>query len=322
MYDWFNRAAGVSGASPEPDIVVEPDETLWCALKGQAAELGSRTVFSFTRAKSKALARERAPLAGEELKTAVTAALRLPERSGVPDYRILRPTRGRRYPKPHATTYAVETEPGIHALVYRLADERLLARPPRDARRAVLYVAHHSSDAELRDEPLIAEVLKAEPQATFYTCDVRGVGESRPNTCGTNKFLDPYGSDYFYAIHGIMRDYPYVGQKTYDVLRVLDWLTSLGYEEVHLVAKGWGATPATFAALLSPSVTQVTLKNALTSYADIAESETYAWPLSCLLPGVLRHFDLPDCYRALEGKRLRQIDPWGANAAETKESRP
>ena len=322
MYDWFNHAAGVSGASPEPDIVIERDETLWCAPKGQVAELESRTVFSFTRAKSKALARERAPLAGEELRAAVAAALRLPERKGVPDYRILRPTRGRKYPKPHATTYAVETEPGIHALVYRLADERLLGRPPREARRAVLYVAHHSSDAELRDEPLIAEMLKAEPQATFYTCDVRGVGESRPNTCGTNQFLNPYGSDYFYAIHGIMLDYPYVGQKTYDVLRVLDWLTSRGYEEVHLVAKGWGAIPATFAAILSPVVTQVTLKNALTSYVDVAESETYAWPLSCLLPGVLRHFDLPDCHRALEGKRLRQIDPWGANAVEIKESHP
>jgi hypothetical protein len=27
---------------------------------------------------------------------------------------------------------------------------------------------------------------------------------------------------------------------------------------------------------------------------------------------VLRRFDLPDCYRALEPKRLRQIEPCGA----------
>jgi dienelactone hydrolase len=321
MYDWFNRAAGVSGSSPEDDIVVEKDETLWCAPKGQVAELGSRTVFSFTRATSKALARERVPLDGEDLKAAVADALRLPERQGVPAYRILRPTWDRKYPKRHATTYAVETEPGIHALVYRLGEERLLGRPPRGIPRAVLYVAHHSSDDELRGEPLIADVLEAEPKAAFYTCDVRGIGESRPNTCGTNMFLNPYGSDYFYAIHGIMLDYPYVGQKTHDVLRVVDWLRSLGHEDVHLVAKGWGALPATFAALLSPAVTQVTLKNALTSYADIAESETYAWPLSSLLPGVLRQFDLPDCYRALESKTLRRIDPWGADAT-TKENRP
>jgi len=174
-------------------------------------------------------------------------------------------------------------------------------------------VAHHSSDAELREEPLIKEILAAEPDAAFYSCDVRGTGESQPDTCNEDSFLHPYGCDYFYAIHSIMLDTPYVGQKTHDVLRVLDWLRGHGHEEVHLVAKGWGALPATFAAVLSDDVKQVTLKNALTSYSDIAESETYAWPLSCLLPNVLKSFDLPDCYEALKKKNLRQIDPCGAD---------
>jgi len=35
----------------------------------------------------------------------------------------------------------------------------------------------------------------------------------------------------------------------------------------------------------------VTLKNALTSYGDVAQSEDYHWPLSTLLPGVLERFD-------------------------------
>ena len=57
----------------------------------------------------------------------------------------------------------------------------------------------------------MAELLKAEPQAAFYACDVRGIGESQPNTCGTEQFLEPYGSDFFYAIHAIMLDHPYLG---------------------------------------------------------------------------------------------------------------
>ena len=81
---------------------------------------------------------------------------------------------------------------------------------------------------------------------------------------------------------------------------MLDWLASVGYEEVHLAARGWGAFPATFAALLAEKfVVQVTLKNALTSYADVAESENYAWPLSSFIPGVLEKFDLPDCYSCI-----------------------
>jgi hypothetical protein len=275
------------------------------------ADSRSRTVFSFTREKSKALAGKRPTLSAGQLKEAATSLLKLPKRVGVPEFRILRAVGGRKYPKPHATPYAVETERGVFALVYRLADQRLDSRPPRGPTRAVLYVAHHSSDAELRDEPLVAQLIKQEPGAAFYTCDVRGIGESRPDTCGVNQFLSPYGNDYFYAIHALMLDASYVGQKTFDVLRVLDWLQSFGHKEVHLAAKGWGSIPAAFAALLAEPVVQVTLQNALTSYQAVAEAERYNWPLSAFVPGVLARFDLPDCYRALKAKKLRLLDPWG-----------
>jgi dienelactone hydrolase len=312
MYQWFNHVTHVSDLEAEPQLVIEKDETLWCTPKGQVSELSSRTVFAFTRVKSQDLARRRPKSSRADLQSTVGSALKLAERSGVPEYRILRSIAGRKYPKPAATTYAVETEPGVFAVVYRLGTEPHFSRPPRDKGRAILYVAHHSSDAELREEPLIAELLAAEPDATFYACDVRGIGESRPDTCGANQFLAPYGSDYFYAIHSLMLDAPYVGQKTHDVLRVLDWLASF-HGEVHLAARGWGAFPATFAALVADKiVTQVTLKNALTSYAEIAESESYSWPLSSFIPGVLEKFDLPDCYRILAEKKLRQIEPWGA----------
>jgi len=314
MYRWFNRATGVSDAQTEPELVIEDDETLWCTPKGQVVELESRPVFSFTKAKSEALAKKRPALAGDALVQAVSETLKLPPREGLPPYRILRAIRSRKYPKPHFVTYAVETEPGLHALVYRLMDERHYSRPPRGYDRAVLYVAHQSADAELRDEPLVGELLEAEPDSAFFTCDVRGIGESRPNTCGQDTFLSAYGNDFFYAIHALMLDYPYVGQKTHDVLRVLDWLVGCGHKEVHLAAKGWGAIPATFAALTSGAVVQVTLKNALTSYADVAQSEDYHWPLSTLLPNELERFDLPECYRVLEAKKLRQIEPWGPAA--------
>jgi hypothetical protein len=107
-----------------------------------------------------------------------------------------------------------------------------------------------------------------------------------------------------------MLDRPYVGQKTRDLLAVLEWLADAGHRSIHLAARGWGALPATFAAVLSPRVTQVTLKHALSSYADVAETEVYRWPLSALVPGVLRSWDLPDCYRDLERtKKLKQIEP-------------
>jgi len=190
-----------------------------------------------------------------------------------------------------------------------LTDEPAYSRPRATSAAAFLYVAHLSSDAELRDEPLIRDVVAAEPEAAFFACDVRGIGESLPGTCEPDSFHSSYGCDYFYAVHGLMLDRPYLGQKTYDVLRVLQWLESLGHTEIHLVARGWGALCGTFAALQSPSVKRVTLKHALVSYADIAETEDYNWPLATLLPDVLAHFDLPDCYAELAAKNLVQIEP-------------
>ena len=306
MYRWFTRVTGAAGDVQEPALTLEKAETLWCTPRGQVVEQGSRTVFFFTRQKSRALAASRKPLAGEALVRAVQDLLHLPPSAGAPDFRVLRRSTGRRYPKPFSATYAVETEPGIHALVYLLADEAVFSPPPLDTRRAVLYVSHQSSDAELRDEPLPRELLAAEPAAAFYTCDVRGVGESRPNTCGLDAYA-PYGSDYCYAGHALMIDYPYIGQKTHDVLRVLDWLKACGHSGVHLAANGWGTVPATFAALLSPLVVQVTLKNAPASYAEVAQTEMYDWPLSAIVPNVLATFDLPDCYAALRAKQLRQV---------------
>lgn len=314
MYRWFNRVTKVSTAQSEPELVLEKEETLWCTTRGQVAESKVRTIGDFTREASVAARQRRGEVRGAALERALRDTLKLPTASGVPEYRILRPGNDRQYPKKYAGTYAVETEPGVFALVYRLDDNPLLSRPPKGSKRAVLYVSHRSADAELREEPLLREVIVAEPGAAIFACDVRGVGESQPNTTGAS-FDDPYGPDYFYAVHGIMLDYSYPAQRTHDVLRVIAWLKANGHAEVHLVAKGWGAVPATFAAVLAAEVTQVTLKNALTSYGEIAEAEDYNWPLSSFVPNVINAFDLPDCYRALTAKKLRQVDAWGPLAS-------
>ncbi len=311
MYRWFNRATQVSDAETEPELTFEDDATLYATPRGQVVDLGARSVFSFTREKAESLRAARKPVEGEALRQRLTEALRLPPRDDPWRFRILRPIGGREYPRPQFTTYVVETEPMAQAVVYMLTRERHLSRPP-GARRALLYVPHLSADAELRDEPLLAELIDTETEAAIFTCDPRGSGESQPDTCGRNMFHHPYGSDYFYAIHSLMLDRPYVGQKTFDVLRVIDFLAKTGHEEVHLVGKGRGALPAAFAAVLDDRVVQVTLKNALVSYGAVAESEDYDWPLSTFLPGVLKQFDLPDCYRALSGKGLKIIEPWDA----------
>jgi cephalosporin-C deacetylase-like acetyl esterase len=314
MYGWFNRWSGVSTINSEPPLVMEKEETLWCTPHGQVAELQSKTIYSFTGQQSRSLAAQRGQLDGGALQHAVSNALRLPARTGTPEFRILRPLPDRKYPLRHALPYMVETDPGVHAIVYRLTREPLLSRPPRDTTRAILYVSHESADEELRREQLVRDLIGADPGAAFYACDVRGVGDSEPRTTSLNN-SDEYSTDYFYSSHGIMLDYPYIGQRTFDILRVLEWMAATGYGQIHLAGRGYGALPATFAAVISDRVNRVTLKNALGSYAEVAEAKDYNWPLSAFPAGVLTSFDLPDCYRELKKKNLTQLEPWGAVAS-------
>lgn len=313
MYRFFGRATGLEVANAEPEMKIETDADLQCTPEGQVARLGSKMVMAYTKETAESLAQQRQTPTGEALQKAVRQVLHLPEvPSTAPDYRILRNAGNRHYPVKDYCTYAVETGPETHALLTRLSSEPLTSRLPHGQKKAVLYIAHRSSDAELREEPLVKELIAAAPDAAFFACDVRGIGESQPDTCGVNRFLRPYGSHYFYAAYGLMLNQPLLGLRTLDVLRVVQLLTAAGHTEIHLAGKGWGALPAALAALLSDQVQQVTLKNALTSFQEIAVHEDYQWPYAVMPHGVLKHWDLPDCYRALEPKRLHQIEPWGA----------
>ena len=57
----------------------------------------------------------------------------------------------------------------------------------------------------------------------------------------------------------------------------------------------------------------MTLINAPTSYAAMAQTRYQQWPQSAMLPHVLEHFDLPDLYRELKSKGLETIEPLDAN---------
>lgn len=309
MYRFFNSLTGASEASAEPAIVLEENAALQCTPGGQVVlDPGSRTVFTFTKAKAERLAeaREASGLSGEKLREAVAATLGLPERdpATAPDYRILRPYGPKRgYPASHWIHYAVETEPGIQAVCTVLRDESHVSRlpaAPEGGGKALLWIAELSADAELREsEELRGLIAAQEPGTLVLACDPRGVGDSLPGTAG-NRPLDYYGSDYFYAAYANMLGRPYLGGKTHDVLRVVDLLASRGWTSIHLAAKGRATLPGGLAAFLDERVAKATLIDRLESWHSIAVDEHYQWPLSHMVFGVLRTWDLPQVWSALE----------------------
>ncbi|RMF44378.1 MAG: hypothetical protein D6753_02735, partial [Planctomycetota bacterium] len=304
MYGWFNRATGRSASRTEPELTLEDDQTLRCTPGGQVKSLGSKTVFDFTSQRAARLASERKPLGADELVSQVRRLLKVPQLPATaPTYRILRPFSIAARSTFQATPYAVQTEPGIHAVVYGIFSERHYSRPVGHGNPAALYVAGASAYEELRRDADNCFPVGVEHR---YTCDVRGIGESRPDTCGgSSTYYTPYGNDYFYAAHGLMLGRSIVAQRTWDILRVAQFLRSVGHPQIHLTARGWGSIPATLAALLDPSIVTVEMSEAPESFTRIAQTPVYQWPLSSFIPGVLSIFDLPDCYRVLAETKQR-----------------
>ncbi len=313
MYGFFGGCTGLD-TSGEPELTIEADETLWCTESGQVDEMKPATVPDFASARAQELAEKRTPLEGDALAKAVTKLLALPKRpSEPPHYRVLRPLSGREYPaNKTAAVYLLETDTKweAQAVVYKLEKGARASRPIPGEGPATLWVPHHSSDDDLREDALCKKLAKQD--VAMFTCDYRGIGESTPNTCTHRSFLGIYGSDYFYASFGEMLGEPALGWRVWDILRTLDFMGQYGYDQVHLAARGWGAIPAALAALLDERVVRVTLRNAPISWGEMVQTRMQQWPHAVMLPGVLQSFDLPDVYRELAKRGLQLNQPFSA----------
>jgi pimeloyl-ACP methyl ester carboxylesterase len=106
----------------------------------------------------------------------------------------------------------------------------------------------------------------------------------------------------------------------HDTLSVLDLLVEHGAAELTLVGRGMGAVTAALAACVHPVVERVTLYNAPLSYEEMMDYPVVEWPRSAMALGMLRRFDLPDCYAMLQRRKdLQMIAPWDHLMRKTKD---
>jgi hypothetical protein len=316
MYRFFNKHAGVRGKAREPARQrLETVATLNATPAGQVHRMrGARRVFDFTRESAARAARERKPLSGKALLDRIATRLVLPARKAPPHYRAIRLIWSATEKRRVVSAMAVETEPGIQALVHVCGPMDGGRYFPK-CTRATIFVPHLSVAQDMAK----GLAPKAKP---LFAVEVRGIGQLSARTCASGEFFSPYGSEYMYASHGLMLKEPYCGRRVHDLLAVLDLFADRGCRRVHLVGRGLGAIWATFAACLHPLVKRVTLHNALRSYHELTQVPVQSWPLSSLVPGVLKDFDLPDCYRLLRARKgLRLLQPWDSQMRPVRKKR-
>lgn len=216
------------------------------------------------------------------------------------------------YPKSWGQVYAVETEDDILIPLYHNSTGSLgfPLQPVIQGTRALLYIPHFSADQELSKpgrDALVNTIVAAEPSAPLFAVDLRGYGELKPNL---NTGILP---ENYIAQHSDMLGKSMLGRMVFDLLRVCDLLAAHGYV-IHIAGRGHGSIPAALAALLHPSIVQVTLLNSLTRWHACARAkhDQQAWPQAMLPRGVLLNFDLPNVYTDLASKGLVNTSQFGA----------
>jgi dienelactone hydrolase len=151
--------------------------------------------------------------------------------------------------------------------------------------------------------------------------DVRGFGE----TMSARHIPDPHvdyfdprdGMDSDFAIASFFLGRPLLGMRVRDAGAVVSFLRARpDVDPAHLIiaGKGWAGVVALFTAALDPEIAGVAVEGTPVSYAAIAAAHLYNQPISLMLPGVLKEFDLADVLASLAPRPLIMLNPQDAMA--------
>lgn len=298
MVEFFCKHSGLTASAAAPRPL--PARDLNVTPRGEVIEAGAVPIYEMSGQRANDLRRKRSRLDRPSLVRVLRSVLVLPSRSGTPHFRALRGTTDHQR---RVARYAVETEPGVRAILRKVMDTP--HTHTLDVEREIhLYLPHLSTQDELSTDRHAARQAR---NGALYGLDPRGLGETRPDD--DRELLHAYGMDYMHDGYAMLLGETFVGRRTHDVLRTMDLLAAEGARKIHLIGRGQGAILALFASLLHKSAGRVTLKNGPLSYHEWTQVPLVHWPFACIPRGILKRLDLPDCIRAL-GKRVALIQPW------------
>jgi len=303
-YQWFHLWLGNPGADPkEPPIHPEAAEELRCAPGGQVINLGSRTVFCFTRDAALELPPEVPAFAtrGDAEDWQVETRERLRELLRVP------PGPGAAPCDQHGSFFRGKT--GIELLSFQsergITIPALLFVPEKEGKwPGIVYVHEEGKEAEAGHLGTIQ--MLANEGNVVLAIDVRGIGESQSadNISRDYKLMGVEGY-HFYQYGMLGRSL--VGGRVHDVLRSVALLMErpeVNADQVSVVGEGLGGLLALFAAALDERIGTAFCSRTLASYREVATQEYYAYHPRWFVPGILKVCDLSDVAACVAPRRL------------------
>lgn len=297
---WFDKwLKGVDSEVHEMPATLEADADLECTETGQVvSSLGGKRLIDFDRAETKALKGRRREDIASALRRRLALVSRLADtHEKISDIRV----GGLRVEK-----VLLKPEAGITVPVRIVSGERA-------GSGTVVYLRDRDGG---HDAPEFFERLVKKGR-TVVVADVRGFGETRSGRNVPDKRMyyyhprDGMDADFAYAALSLGR--PLAGMRVQDALAAVRFARSRAAAgALTLVGRGWAGLIALFYAAVEEAVDRLAIEGFLASYAEMAESEQYAQPVSLVIPGALRDFDVADVLATLAPRPVLAMNPQDA----------
>lgn len=293
-YRWFDRwLKGVDEETIEEPVNPRLEEDLRATNTGQVqTSLGGETVFSLNRARARGF-QHAAPTV--ELVRRLTGYERTGGAPLIKPFGILS-RNGYRIEK-----LIYQSEPGIEIPALLFLPEGGAAK-----RAAVIYAHGRGKSYDLAGiESLVRQDL------IVLSIDARGLGELRSVSNDNGSDWPRYFGDFVSSMTGFLSGSTLTGERARDISRAVDLLSArpeVDSSRIYGAGRESAGVAMLHAAAMDARLQRVALEQTLESYRSVAEHRLHRGIFEDIVPGALRHYDLPGLARMLGSRPLVVVD--------------
>ena len=301
VYEWFNRwLCHRTAAIEEVEFDVAPISELNCTKTGQVlTSFNGQTVTELNVELMKQLlprssSEDASASARDRVCSELRSLLAIPNAESNLRAVILSKSYGSTC---NIDEFQIEPEPGIRTLGWYVRSTRKLV--PQQP--VLLYVSAHQTNDPLFEGGRFEEIL----DAGYAVCSIylRGLSVSLPRSPDRGPvFYHGMNVSERHAWANLSLGCSVIGQRVIDLLAVLHYLRSrpdVDPTRLYVMGEGAAGLAALMTVALDRKVQSLLLRDVPLTYQSIVRTENYALELEWFVPGILKHFDLPDIIAAI-----------------------